>query len=72
MGFQVSQDGKSLTPESFPDSNGSRVTAISRKVIINDMLSGNKHWIGRGYSITEKQVEAQQEPQTNDHLRAVS
>jgi hypothetical protein len=72
MGFQVSQDGKSLTPESFPDNNGNRVTSLSRKVIINDMLSGNKHWIGRGYTVTEKPAEAQQAPQTNDHLRAVS
>lgn len=72
MGFQVSQDGKSLTPESFPDSNGNRVTSISRKVIINDMLSGNKHWSARGYTITEKPPEDLQSPQPSDHLRAVS
>ena len=72
MGFQVSPDGKTLTPGSFPDINGNRISTISKKVIIDDLLAGNNHWLSRGYSIIEKSAEAQQAPQGSDQLRAVS
>ncbi|WP_274644892.1 hypothetical protein [Pseudomonas serbica] len=72
MGFQVSGDGKTLTPGSFPDINGNRVTSISRTIIINDLLAGNQHWLKLGYSIVEKPEEAPQASQGSDQLRAVS
>lgn len=72
MGFQVAEDGRSVTPNSFPDINGARITKLSRKLIINDMLAGNSHWSSRGYAIQEKSEQAPKVPQGVDQLRAVS
>lgn len=62
FGFQVSPDGKSLTPNSYEDSNGQTITKISRKSLILELLKGNTRWISLGYTIAEKPITPQSEP----------
>lgn len=62
LGFQVSADGKSLSPDSYKDANGQTTTSISRKWIILELLKGNPEWISKGYTISEKAKAPEAEP----------
>lgn len=62
LGFQVSDDGKSLSPDSYKDANGQTTTSISRKWIILELLKGNPEWTSMGYTISEKAKASEAEP----------
>jgi hypothetical protein len=62
LGFQVSDDGKSLSPDSYKDAHGQTTTSISRKWIILELLKGNPQWISMGYSISQKTKTPEAEP----------
>ncbi|WP_408602214.1 hypothetical protein [Pseudomonas sp. PLMAX] len=62
LGFKVSDDGKSLSPDSYKDANGQTTTSISRKWIILELLKGNSEWISMGYTISEKTTTPEAEP----------
>jgi hypothetical protein len=62
LGFKVSDDGKSLSPDSYKDANGQTTTSISRKWIILELLKGNSEWISMGYTISEKTKTPESEP----------
>jgi hypothetical protein len=62
LGFQVSDDGKSLSPDSYKDANGQTTTTISRKWIIMELLKGNPQWVSMGYTISQKAKTPESEP----------
>lgn len=53
MGFEVSEDGRTLTPDSFSNKEGVVISMISKKSIIDDLLAGNQTWVANGYGIVE-------------------
>jgi hypothetical protein len=55
VGFEVSEDGKSLSPASFTSKAGERIEGakISKRSIIEDLLAKNAYWLDMGLSITE-------------------
>lgn len=57
LGFEVSSDGKMVTPAVFTDKSGVETTAKSKKAIIEDMLAGGSYWSSRGFTISEKSAE---------------
>jgi hypothetical protein len=51
MGFEVSEDGRSVIPENFTSKAGTVIENVSKKSIIEDLLAGNEFWTDKGYSI---------------------
>lgn len=58
MGFDVSEDGRTLTPPTFTNKHGEVVQSNSKKNIINDLLAGSKLWADRGFRIKVKETVA--------------
>lgn len=58
LGFHVSEDGRSLVPETFRTASGLDASAQSKKAIIEDLLAGGRYWVDKGYSIAERQTHA--------------
>lgn len=61
LGFEVSENGKSLTPSTFKSLNGFDVGANSKKAIVDDLLMGGRYWLDKGYTIAEKPASANQD-----------
>lgn len=57
LGFEISGDGKSLTPPTFTNKDGQLVSVSSKKVVIDDLLAGGKFWADKGYKIAVKPTE---------------
>ena len=55
LGFQVSEDGKSISPDSYKNADGQTTTSISRKWIILELLKENPQWMSMGYTICAKE-----------------
>lgn len=55
LGFQVSEDGRRISPSTIPNNEGVQVTA-TKNSIIDGILAGQDYWEGQGYTAKEKQV----------------
>lgn len=51
MGFELSEDGRSVIPEHFTNKKGAVIENVSKKSVIEDLLAGNELWTDKGYSI---------------------
>lgn len=50
MGFNISEDGKAITPSTFRNNKGQMV-AVTKKAVVTDVAAGSQDWADRGYAI---------------------
>jgi len=54
MGFDVSEDGRTVSPTTFGNLAG-EVVPTTKKALLDDLIAGNEFWTKEGYSIKLKE-----------------